>query len=84
MSTEYMLSTSDNPYNYFTHFDEWLAWDREKGYNTLELLAKVAATSPELPSQLEHQAIDDAIETIVTDYVPGLYIKVASPSDNKS
>ena len=36
---EFMLSTSDNPYNPFTQFKEWYSFDISKGYNTCSYLA---------------------------------------------
>ncbi len=45
---EYMLTTEDNPYNPFTNFDEWYAFDTQKGYNTCGYLARVSFTSSEL------------------------------------
>ncbi|AWN05957.1 hypothetical protein SEA_CRICKO_94 [Streptomyces phage CricKo] len=78
MSKNYMVTTSDNPYNYFTQFDEWYAWDTPR-YGTLSLLARVTRTSDELPLALQEAAIDDAIEEIVTENVSGVHIKVAEP-----
>ena len=34
MESEYMLTTIDNPFNPFTNFDDWYAFDTSKGYNT--------------------------------------------------
>lgn len=80
MST-HMISTSDNPYNPFTQFDEWYAWDQPR-YQSLSLLARVVKTSDELSEQLQSDAIEDAIEEIVTENVSGVHIKVAVPSDD--
>ena len=27
-----MITTKDNPFNYFTDFDNWYAFDEQKGY----------------------------------------------------
>ena len=32
--SEVFITTIDNPYDYFTHFSEWLAYDNEYGYST--------------------------------------------------
>lgn len=71
----HMLSTSDNPFNPTTQFDEWRVWDETEGYNTLAYLARVTTTSDELPYAVQSQAIEDAIDEIVTEN-NGLYIKV--------
>lgn len=82
MSTDqHMLSTNDNPYNPFTEWDDWLAWDTPR-YQSLSLLARVTRTSDDLPEQLADQAIEDAIDEIVTENVSGVHIKVKSPLDN--
>ena len=72
---DYMLTTIDNPYDPFTHYDEWLAYDEERGYFTPALLARVAYTSHELSEKDNDLAIDLAINEIVMRDVSGMYIK---------
>lgn len=60
-----MLSTTDNPYNPFTNFDEWFAFDCQKRYFTCDYLARLARTSPDLSEEEEMNAINDAIIKIV-------------------
>lgn len=79
---KYFISTEDNPYSYFTQFDEWYQWDTSKGYNTLSLLDRVTRTSDELSPQLQLEAIKDAIDEIVSENVSGVHIKVFDPSDD--
>lgn len=79
MDENYMITTPDNPYNYFTQFDQWLAWDRDQGYDTLELLDRVTVTSPDLTQGLDEEAITIAMDYIVTELLPGIYIKVEPP-----
>ena len=38
---EYWLTTIDNPFNPFENFDEWENFDRIKGYNTCNYLARI-------------------------------------------
>jgi hypothetical protein len=76
MMTEHMLTTVDNPYDPFTQFDEWRAYDERQGYNTLSFLARVIITSNELSEADESLAIEEAIEEIVQENVLGLYRKV--------
>jgi hypothetical protein len=71
-----MLSTIDNPYNPFVDYEHWLAYDREKGYNTNEYLARIALTSNELSDQDQDEAMNEAIDKIVKLNVLGIYIKV--------
>jgi hypothetical protein len=81
MSAEHMLSTEDNPYNPWTQWDEWLAWDTQEGYYSLALLGRTVLTSDELPQALQEEAGEDAIETIVTENLSGVHIKVEKPTD---
>jgi hypothetical protein len=84
MSEQHMLSTKDNPYNPWTEWDQWFAWDTQEDYHSLSLLGRVVRTSDELSQQLQDQAVEDAIDEIVTENVSGVHIKVAKPSDVQS
>lgn len=59
------LTTSDNPYDYFTQFDEWLAFDRLNGYFTLEYLARIVKDAPDLSDEQENEEIESAIDKII-------------------
>ncbi len=74
--SDFMLTTIDNPYDPFTQFDEWKAFDESKGYFTCEYLARIVKTSDEMSEIDQEQAIDDAIDEIVSLNVLGLYRKV--------
>jgi len=71
-----MLTTVDNPFDPFTQWDEWYAWDRSSGYNTVEFLARVTRFSDELSEADQHVAIQDAIDEIVQENVLGVFRKV--------
>jgi len=71
-----MLTTYDNPYDPFTEFDEWYAWDANAGYHTPGLLARVAQTSDELSEVDQHLALEHAIDEIVRENVFGMHRKV--------
>ena len=60
-----MLTTTDNVYNPLTHFEEWYDEDRRLGHDTCAYLARVAMTSPDLPDELNDQAIEEAMDTII-------------------
>jgi hypothetical protein len=76
--TEHMLTTVDNPFNPFTQFDEWYAYDNALGYGTTQFLARIAKTSYELTEADQSAAIEAAIDEIVRENVTGLYRKVAA------
>lgn len=73
-----MLTTVDNPYNPFVQFDEWYAYDHQRGYNTLEYLARMAPTSIELSDEENDMILNDAITEIIYYNVLGIYQKVTA------
>lgn len=76
----HMLTTVDNPYDPFTQFDEWLEFDHRQGYYTIEFLARVALTSPELSETDQDLALEQAIDEIVEQNVSGMHRKVPAPA----
>lgn len=76
---EYMVTTIDNPYNYYTHFDQWYAYDTGAGHFTLNFLARVARTSNDLSDEDNAQAVAQAVDDIVRENVSGIYTKVKAP-----
>lgn len=82
---EVMLTTIDNPYDPFTQFDEWFAFDESKGYHTCAYLARVTRSSSELSLKDQSLAIVDAINSICSENVLGIYRKVfKDESENDS
>lgn len=71
-----MLTTTDNPFNPFTQFNDWLAYDESKGYYTCEYLARITKTSYELSEEEEESQIEYAIDEIVKLNVLGIYKKI--------
>jgi hypothetical protein len=78
-----MLSTSDNPYDPFTQWDEWYSWDLSHGYNTPSYLARMVVSSNDLSDADQALAIDLAIDEIVSENVSGVYIKVEKKKENE-
>lgn len=72
-----MLTTIDNPYDPFTQFDDWFAFDELKGYHSCSYLARIAKTSYELSEEEQSLAIEQAIDEIVELNVLGIYKKVS-------
>lgn len=77
------LTTIDNPYDYFTQFDEWYAFDTEKGYNTCNYLARIALTSTEMSEKEYEDAVEDAVNEAVRLNITGNYRKVYAKEDEK-
>lgn len=71
-----MLTTIDNPFDPFTDYDKWEAFDRSMGYYSNSLLARVAKISDELSDEQEAYEIEEAINEIVRENVSGKHRKV--------
>ena len=74
----YMLTTVDNPFDPFTQWQEWFAWDEAAGYHTCSLLARVAVVNEELSDLELRLELQDAIDEIVRENVSGVHRKVQS------
>jgi hypothetical protein len=77
---EWALTTVDNPFNPFTQWDEWYAYDARHGYHTPSFLARVALTSDDLSDADQAAAIDAAMNEIVRENVLGIYRKISRNS----
>ena len=76
----HMLTTIDNPFNPFTDYDRWRAYDEDAGYYTSAFLARIAITSADLSEADQDLALENAIDEIVKENVLGIYKKVSQPS----
>lgn len=83
-NVEHMLTTVDNPYDPFTQYGDWYNYDTQQGYNTVNFLARIAKTSINLSDADFEQAIEDAIDEIVSENVRGIYKKVAKQTETSS
>jgi hypothetical protein len=75
-----MVTTPDNPWNPYTQFDEWYAFDAMMGYNTCGILARLACTSRELSDEQNEEAIDKAQDEMTKGIYKGIFIKVNKDS----
>jgi hypothetical protein len=71
-----MLTTFDNPFDPLEDFTSWLLFDKEKGYNSCEYLARIAQTSEEMTQLEESIEIERAIDEIIAINPLNLYKKV--------
>ena len=76
MGRKVMLTTTDNPYDPRTQFEDWYAFDVAKGYNSCAYLARVAKTSEGLSDYDNEVEIENAINEIVKYNLDGVYKKV--------
>lgn len=76
MTMQPMLTTVDNPWNPATHWDEWIAFDIEKGYNTNGLLARFT-NSPDTWSDNDQMfEIEDEMDRIIELNPMGVHKKI--------
>lgn len=71
MAKKCRVTTIDNPFDPFTQFDSWYAFDVEKGYYTCSRIARLTNFTDEM-SEIEidneyERAIDKLIEIDVLD-----------------
>ena len=71
-----MLTTVDNPFDPFTNWDEWYAYDEAKGYYTSGLLARITKTSNELSEKEQNEDVEEAINEILELFPDGMYKKL--------
>ena len=76
------ITTTDNPYNPITQFDDWYAFDEQKGYHTCSYLARIVDTKVLRSDSIDEQnaKVESAIDEIVSLNVLGLYAKVVLDS----
>ena len=72
-----MLSTADNPYDYFDDFDNWYRFDMDKGYNSCAYLDRIARTSDQLTDEENASEIERAVDEIIKYDFRDIYIKVS-------
>ena len=75
------LTTIDNPFNPFTEYDEWYAYDLELARKNnradcCSYLAAIAKTSDQLGFVDEVLAIEEAINEIIEYNILGIFKKV--------
>ena len=63
--SELMLTTIDNPYNPFTEFNEWFAFDVEQGYTSCGLLARFTISSIELSEQDQEIDLNQGLRDVL-------------------
>lgn len=72
-----MLTTIDNPFDPFTQFDDWLAFDMQNDYNCCNYLANLAYSSTKLSALDQSLAVEEAIDRIVKLNLNGVFKKVS-------
>ena len=69
----YMLTTVDNPYDPFTEWEEWYAFDARQGYHTPGLIARLTVDSDQLSNADQTLSVQLAVREIARENVLGIY-----------
>ena len=75
-----MLTTIDNPYNPYTHWDEWFAYDMSHGYNTCGYLARYSTLLMTDDEATEERKNEEAVQAAIDNAKLPIYIKVQRDS----
>ena len=84
MAKDCMLTTFDNPYNPFDDFTLWLMYDKEKGYDTCERLARIAKLSDDMSQEEIDAETDRAMDEIIFYDFLNIYKKVWQDSEQEN
>ena len=80
---EFMLTTIDNPFDPFEQFTSWFLFDVEKGYNSCGRLMRIANVSEDMSTKEYNEAIDLAIDKLISLDFLGIYQKVTKETDDE-
>ena len=81
MPNDCMLTTFDNPFDPFDQFTSWLLFDKEKGHNTCEYLARIANLSDDMSQEEIDIETERAIDSIIKYDVTNTFKKVTRPTN---
>lgn len=79
--TEFMLTTIDNPFDYFEDFHNWFYFDISKGYYSCGLLARMANLTDDMTQKEKDAEIERAIDTIIALDFRDIYKKVQKTTE---
>lgn len=75
-----MLTTFDNPFDPFEQFTSWLLFDKEKGYDSCERLARLANITSEMSQKEIDEETERAIDRLIELDVLNIFRKVTRKS----
>lgn len=79
------LTTKDNPFSPFNEFREWLNFDVQHNYGTLNYFARVCRITNDMTDEENAKEIERAIDQIIKNDIFDMYKKVVEiENDNKN
>ena len=81
MANECALTTYDNPFDPFTQFDSWFAFDTEKGYYTCSRIARLTNITDDMSEVEKNEEIERAIDKLIEIDILDVYKKVKRESN---
>lgn len=60
-----LLTTTDNPFNPFDQFEDWINYDITNGYYTCQKIDRLSITSDELSEGENLDSINDAMDELI-------------------
>ena len=82
MSNDCMLTTIDNPYDPFEQFALWLMFDKEKGYDSCERLARIV--EPKITNDMSEYEINEVTESAMNDLIRDDFLNVFTKAYRKT
>ena len=76
MANKAMITTTDNPYNPQTDFQQWYLYDVNNGYNTCAYLGRIVKDSEELSDEEKEIENERAIDEIIKYDFMNIYKKI--------
>ena len=76
MARQVALTTTDNPYDPIDQYDDWYAFDTQKGYCTDAYIMRIMKSSDDLPEEEQNADYENAINEILSYNLTGNYKKV--------
>ena len=69
MEKSLFITTTDNPFDPSTQWEDWYYYDLSQGYCSCERLANLAKTSDELSDEVNAILLEDAIDELVENSI---------------
>ena len=71
-----MVTTNDNPYDPFEQYDSWLQFDKVKGYDSSERVARIAVITDDMTEHEVDVEWERAIDEVIKYDFMNVYTKV--------